>query len=275
MHTYNSNNNNTKKKKRKGRLSAVAVCVFFFYAQTHSFFTVPFMQAETDSVALSTSSFFIDTLSVIVSGGTDAGHLTIVKPFWTGFGIAFFLTLLATFLMKSYVRSWFRWPVEKCRQVSSLAIVGEPVKMTLVVRKDLKMGNGKIAAQCAHAAVAVVEEILAIKSEQLSATTTTSSSSSNTADTVSTANTLDETSRLWLMWYDAWHASGCSKVALQCPDEKSMMAVARHAKEKQLPFYVIRDAGRTQIAPGSKTVVAVGPGPKSLVDEVTGHLKLL
>ena len=38
---------------------------------------------------------------------------------------------------------------------------------------------------------------------------------------------------------------------------------------------VIRDAGRTQIASGTTTVLGVGPGPKSVVDQVTGGLKLL
>ncbi|KPA83704.1 hypothetical protein ABB37_01958 [Leptomonas pyrrhocoris] len=220
------------------------------------------MRSATAGVALSTSSFLIDTLSVLVSGGTDEVHLTVVRPFWTGFGAAFLLTLVLSFLMKGCMTSWLRWPVERCRQLSSLAAVGEPVKMTLVVRKDLKMGNGKIAAQCAHAAVAVVEEILEIKSRQVAASS-------------DATMTLDSTSQLWLRWYAAWHVSGCSKVALQCPDEETLMAIAKHAKEVQLPFCVIRDAGRTQIAPGSKTVVAVGPGPKSLIDEVTGQLKLL
>ena len=32
--------------------------------------------------------------------------------------------------------------------------------------------------------------------------------------------------------------------------------------------------GRTQIAPGSHTVLAVGPAPGSMVDKVTGNLKL-
>lgn len=38
---------------------------------------------------------------------------------------------------------------------------------------------------------------------------------------------------------------------------------------------IIHDAGRTQIASGSATVLGVGPAPKSMVDQVTGHLKLL
>lgn len=35
------------------------------------------------------------------------------------------------------------------------------------------------------------------------------------------------------------------------------------------------DAGRTQIAAGSLTVLAIGPAPVKEVDAVTGHLKLL
>jgi peptidyl-tRNA hydrolase, PTH2 family len=37
---------------------------------------------------------------------------------------------------------------------------------------------------------------------------------------------------------------------------------------------VVHDAGRTQIAAGSATVLGIGPAPKSLVDQVTGALKL-
>lgn len=38
---------------------------------------------------------------------------------------------------------------------------------------------------------------------------------------------------------------------------------------------VVRDAGRTQVAGGTATVLGVGPGPRSVVDGVTGGLKLL
>lgn len=42
-----------------------------------------------------------------------------------------------------------------------------------------------------------------------------------------------------------------------------------------LPTFVVADAGRTQVSAGSKTVLAIGPGPKVVVDSVTGKLNLL
>jgi PTH2 family peptidyl-tRNA hydrolase len=74
---------------------------------------------------------------------------------------------------------------------------------------------------------------------------------------------------------DVWLDTGCAKVALQCPDEASLVAISKLAKSQGLPQYIIRDAGRTQISAGSKTVVVVGPAPKSKVDTITGDLKLL
>jgi PTH2 family peptidyl-tRNA hydrolase len=38
---------------------------------------------------------------------------------------------------------------------------------------------------------------------------------------------------------------------------------------------IIADAGRTQIASGSHTVLGIGPAPKSVIDQITGSLKLL
>ena len=37
---------------------------------------------------------------------------------------------------------------------------------------------------------------------------------------------------------------------------------------------LVRDAGRTQVAAGTATVLAVGPGNAALIDQLTGHLKL-
>ncbi|KAG5511217.1 hypothetical protein JKF63_07159 [Porcisia hertigi] len=211
---------------------------------------------------LSPSLFSVIQAAISGSDEFEAGAAAAVRwSFWSSVTVAFVCTFaaMALLMMRGSLTSLIRWPAERCRQVSGLAATGEPVKMALVVRKDLKMGNGKIAAQCAHAAVAMVEEVISLKSGEAG----------------SSQSALDPVSALWVQWYDAWKVSGCTKVALQCSDEPTMVELAKHARRVKLPHYVIRDAGRTQVAPGSKTVVAVGPGPKSLVDEVTGHLKLL
>ncbi|XP_064392554.1 peptidyl-tRNA hydrolase 2, mitochondrial-like [Halichondria panicea] len=72
-----------------------------------------------------------------------------------------------------------------------------------------------------------------------------------------------------------WENTGCTKVVVKAPDEQTLLDVRQHARELGLNTHVVRDAGRTQIAPGSKTVLCIGPGPVEKVDTTTGHLKLL
>ena len=38
---------------------------------------------------------------------------------------------------------------------------------------------------------------------------------------------------------------------------------------------MVQDAGRTEVEPGTKTVLAIGPDLNSKIDEITGKLKLL
>ncbi|KAK2078616.1 hypothetical protein QBZ16_003456 [Prototheca wickerhamii] len=117
----------------------------------------------------------------------------------------------------------------------------EPYKMVLVVNDELKMGKGKIGAQCAHAAVAVVERVADSQPHVL----------------------------------DAWEENGQAKICLRADSTATLTKLARQAKKAGLPAYLVADAGRTQVAPGSKTVLAIGPGPKSALDAITGTLKLL
>lgn len=51
--------------------------------------------------------------------------------------------------------------------------------------------------------------------------------------------------------------------------------LAHKALQSGLPCYIVHDAGRTQIAAGSQTVLAIGPGYKSDLDRITGSLPLL
>jgi peptidyl-tRNA hydrolase, PTH2 family len=139
----------------------------------------------------------------------------------------------------------------------------EECKMVLVVRTDLGMGKGmffarmmilestgllisligKIAAQCSHATLACYNYFLshAPKSPLLK----------------------------------RWSAMGQAKVALQCKSEEEMQELQAKALSLGICARIIHDAGRTQIAAGSATVLGIGPAPKTVVDMVTGHLKLL
>ncbi|XP_030648917.1 peptidyl-tRNA hydrolase 2, mitochondrial [Chanos chanos] len=122
------------------------------------------------------------------------------------------------------------------------SIMGESgeFKMVLVVRTDLKMGKGKVAAQCSHAAVSAYKQVQRRNPDVLK----------------------------------QWEYCGQPKVVVKAPDEESLLELLTRAREVGLPVSLIQDAGRTQIAPGSRTVLGVGPGPADLVDQVTGHLKL-
>lgn len=51
--------------------------------------------------------------------------------------------------------------------------------------------------------------------------------------------------------------------------------IMAQAKQEGIPCYLVTDAGRTQIAAGSHTVLALGPWGKSRLDKLTGHLGLL
>ncbi|XP_077360217.1 peptidyl-tRNA hydrolase 2, mitochondrial isoform X2 [Festucalex cinctus] len=117
---------------------------------------------------------------------------------------------------------------------------GGDTKLILVVRANLKMGKGKVASQCAHAAVAAFKQVQRRNPEFLK----------------------------------MWEYCGQPKVVVKAPDENTLLQLMGLAKELRLPVSLISDAGRTQIEPGSRTVLAIGPGPAELIDSISGDLKL-
>ena len=72
-----------------------------------------------------------------------------------------------------------------------------------------------------------------------------------------------------------WERHGQAKVVVQAKTEDELETLQALAVSKGLCARLIRDAGRTQIVAGSATVLGVGPGPKTVVDSITGALKLL
>lgn len=115
-----------------------------------------------------------------------------------------------------------------------------PAKMVLVVRTDLGMQKGKVAAQCAHAAVMCYKKALAEQPKVLS----------------------------------SWETLGQTKVCVRVGSEEELLQLAGLAKEAGLVNAVVRDAGRTQVEVGSYTVLGIGPGYVSQMEGITGHLRL-
>lgn len=113
-------------------------------------------------------------------------------------------------------------------------------KMAIVVRDDLKLSKGKLSAQVAHAAVSC-----AIKSEKNN------------------------------KYFSEWFSEGQKKVVLKIDDLDSLIRVFNEAKSVGLTTELIKDAGLTEIPPGTITVLGIGPAPESEIDKVVGNLRLL
>jgi PTH2 family peptidyl-tRNA hydrolase len=111
------------------------------------------------------------------------------------------------------------------------------MKQAIVARTDIGMGEGKLAAQVAHAALSAYEDA-------------------------------DERTRR------EWKGDGQKKVVLKASGEAALFELADDAERAGLPHAVVRDAGHTQLDPGTVTALAVGPGDDETVDRVTGDLSL-
>nr|XP_033782441.1 probable peptidyl-tRNA hydrolase 2 [Geotrypetes seraphini] len=115
-------------------------------------------------------------------------------------------------------------------------------KMVFVVNMDLSMGVGKIAAQVGHAAVGLYQRMhVEPKHREMVC---------------------------------RWDEQGSKKVVLQGSSAVHLMELQALALNLGLPSYMVQDAGRTQIAAGSHTVLSI-MGEEELANKVTGKLKLL
>lgn len=111
------------------------------------------------------------------------------------------------------------------------------MKQAIVARRDLGMGEGKLAAQVAHASLSAYQ------------------------DAGRRART-------------EWKGSGQKKVVLGGDSESQLFELADSADTEGLPYAIVRDAGHTELDPGTVTALAVGPARDESVDRVTGELSL-
>ena len=113
-------------------------------------------------------------------------------------------------------------------------------KMVVVVRNDLRLGPGKMAAQVAHAAV----------------------------------NCALSAKKSYKKYFDAWYDEGQKKVVVKAKNLEELRMLQADAKAAKLPNSLITDAGHTQLPAGTVTCLGIGPGPETAIDKITGHLKL-
>ena len=111
-------------------------------------------------------------------------------------------------------------------------------KQVIVVRKDLKLGIGKVASQSAHAAVGSMKNV--------------------DMDII-----------------EKWEKEGSKKVVLKVNSLEELKGICRKVKDVRLPCFLVKDAGLTQLKAGTVTALGIGPAEEKKIDKVTGKLKLL
>ena len=111
-------------------------------------------------------------------------------------------------------------------------------KQVILVRHDLQLPKGKLAAQVGHACVEAV-----LRSDKIVVKT--------------------------------WRDEGMKKIVLKVKDLKELKKYMQLAKDADLVTALITDAGKTVVAPGTETCCAIGPADEDDIDSVTGDLKMM
>ena len=114
-------------------------------------------------------------------------------------------------------------------------------KQVIVLRTDIKMSKGKMAAQSGHAAVSAAEYARKNRPE----------------------------------WWNPWMREGQCKIAVKVASEEELLELERKARNAGLPAALIVDRGLTELPPDTTTCLGIGPAPSDKVDVITGNLPLL
>jgi PTH2 family peptidyl-tRNA hydrolase len=112
------------------------------------------------------------------------------------------------------------------------------MKQVLVIRGDLIMSRGKIAAQACHGSIGAYK-----KADKLKIT--------------------------------KWEREAEKKVVLKVKNEEELYQVYELVKAAGIPHYLVRDAGHTELPPSTVTCLGIGPDEDDKIDKITYDLKLL
>jgi PTH2 family peptidyl-tRNA hydrolase len=114
-------------------------------------------------------------------------------------------------------------------------------KQVILIRTDLKMGTGKKCAQSCHASVSA-SDIVRVQNKNV--------------------------------WKE-WKNSGQKKVVLKVQNLEQLRDLVKNLDSNKFHYFIVKDAGLTQLSPGTITAIGIGPALSDEVDKITGDLKLL
>ena len=114
----------------------------------------------------------------------------------------------------------------------------EKMKQVIIMRADLKMSSGKLAAQACHASIGAYKK----------------------AD-----------NRI----IKEWELEGGKKVVVQVKSQEELFEVYELVKAADIPSFLVRDAGHTELPPSTITCLGLGPEKDEKIDKITQDLKLL
>jgi len=127
----------------------------------------------------------------------------------------------------------------------------DKTKMVLVWRKDLKVRKGKMAAQLAHASLAVFSNRMSNKCG------------------LTYSIEITDAMQLWLN-------ESFKKIVVGCEDETELLSLYEQAKQANIPCVLITDAGHTEFKGiPTNTCIAIGPDYNEKIDKITSCLSLM
>lgn len=112
------------------------------------------------------------------------------------------------------------------------------LKQVILVRTDLHLPKGKLAAQVGHA---VIDAAFASNKRLVK----------------------------------KWKESGMKKIVLKVKDEKELLEFERKCVDADLVCCLIVDAGKTVVSPGTATCLGIGPAPAEKIDKLCASLKMM
>lgn len=132
-------------------------------------------------------------------------------------------------------------------------------KMVIVVRKDLKMPRGKIAAQASHAAVGTVMQSIFGKNLE---------ASDIDGYEIKITPSMNDAMKDWLL-------GEYTKICVCVESEEELLSIYEKAQKSGLNVCLITDNGHTCFnGVKTKTCLAIGPCFSADVDSITKDLKL-